>query len=376
MPESRPRLLLVDDEATICRMLKIQLQGSYEIEVASSGAEGLKLVQDAVNPFHIVVSDFEMPGMDGPAFLAHVREESPHTVRILLTGHREFSVAMEAINAGAVFRVVSKPCSARELGPVLEDAYEQFQMQDAERELLTGTLDGAVNLLLDVMSMISPKAVSKSEIAAKRVKMLCDEIDVTNAWEVRLAAMLSSVGEIVADAGSESASSAAEHAQIAAKLVARIPRLSGVAEIIANQNVDFQSANDLRKESWFKGACILRVAVDLANGVSRGQAEEEAIRALYKQQDDYDPQVLATLISQCSMDQLSDVKSITVAELEVGMMLAGDIVDNHGELLVTKGRDVTQFLRERIINFSNAPRGVKQPLEIFGIAAEADPVAV
>ncbi len=376
MSEALPRLLLVDDEATICRMLKIQLQGSYEIEIAASGAEGIKQIRSANEPFHIIVSDYDMPEMDGPTFFAHAREESPNSVRILLTGHREFDVATEAINAGAVFRVVAKPCSARELGPVLEDAYEQYLMKDAERELLNGTLDGSVNLLLDVVSVISPNSVRKSGIAAKRVRMLCDEIHVPNAWEIRLAAMLSSVGSIVATANGASTSPHADHSQLGAKLVRRIPRLAGVADIISHQNLNFHAAKDLKNEPWFKGASILRVALDMAGHLAAGKCEAEAIAALYLEKDDYDPSILATLRALCSPTQLTGSRKVNVPELEEGMMLAEDVVDNDGKLLITKGREITPFLIDRILSFSKAPRGVRQPLEIMAAteANQAEPV--
>ena len=79
------RILCVDDEPNILSSLRRLLRPhGYQIVVASSGAEGLQLMEG--QSFDLVVSDMRMPEMDGARFLELVRARWPDTVRILLTG--------------------------------------------------------------------------------------------------------------------------------------------------------------------------------------------------------------------------------------------------------------------------------------------------
>ncbi|MBL7033395.1 MAG: response regulator, partial [Candidatus Delongbacteria bacterium] len=104
------RVLLVDDEPDILSSFRRQLRYDFEITTATSGSEGLRLV-DAEKPFAVVVSDFQMPVMDGVQFLKRVRSKSAATTRVMLTGQADLQVAMDAVNEGNLFRFLTKPCS-------------------------------------------------------------------------------------------------------------------------------------------------------------------------------------------------------------------------------------------------------------------------
>ena len=105
----KPRILLVDDDPLLLAGLKRQLRRHFRIETAPGGAEALALVQGE-EPFMVVVSDYRMPGMNGNQFLAQVREISPDTIRIMLTGFADVGAAVDAINEGQIFRFLNKPC--------------------------------------------------------------------------------------------------------------------------------------------------------------------------------------------------------------------------------------------------------------------------
>ena len=69
----------------------------------------------AQHQFAVVVSDMRMPGLDGLEFLARVREISPCTVRIILSGNADLGAADHAQRDGLVYRFLSKPCSRESL---------------------------------------------------------------------------------------------------------------------------------------------------------------------------------------------------------------------------------------------------------------------
>ena len=122
---TRPKVLLVDDDARMLAGLRRQLHGRYQVFVAESGDEGLKTLE-TVGSFAVVISDMRMPGMDGASFLAQVRTASPQTTRILLTGQTELNAAIRALNDGQIFRFLNKPCTPETLDKCLDEAIARY----------------------------------------------------------------------------------------------------------------------------------------------------------------------------------------------------------------------------------------------------------
>ena len=103
------KVLFVDDEPSILDGLRRALHDRFLVSSADGGEQGLaKLRTDG--PFAVVVSDMQMPGMNGAEFLARASEMVPDTVRILLTGHADVNAAIDAVNQGNIFRFLTKPC--------------------------------------------------------------------------------------------------------------------------------------------------------------------------------------------------------------------------------------------------------------------------
>ena len=133
--EALPRVLCVDDEPDILSGLELQLRSGFDIHTAESGAEGLaKLEQHG--PFQVVISDMRMPEMDGAQFLTKVKQASPTTIRILLTGYADVEAAKMAINEGSIFRFLMKPCPKEELVGALTEAVEQGNQLNQTQKLL------------------------------------------------------------------------------------------------------------------------------------------------------------------------------------------------------------------------------------------------
>ena len=120
------KILFVDDDANILDAYKRQLKRQFQVETAQGGEEGLNAVRNS-GPYAVVVSDLRMPGMDGNQFLAQVKEAAPETVRMMLTGFADLKTAMDAINRGNIFRLLTKPCAKEVLGEALSDGIEQYK---------------------------------------------------------------------------------------------------------------------------------------------------------------------------------------------------------------------------------------------------------
>ncbi len=103
----KAKILLIDDDASLRRVLEYNLQQEgYEVATASSGEEGLQLFKE-FRPV-LVITDMKMAGMDGMMVLRAVKEHSPETLVIIITAFGNIEVAVEAMKAGA-YDYITKP---------------------------------------------------------------------------------------------------------------------------------------------------------------------------------------------------------------------------------------------------------------------------
>ncbi|OQA59304.1 MAG: osmolarity response regulator [Euryarchaeota archaeon ADurb.Bin294] len=97
------RVLYIDDEITLLTLTQIYLkeEANLDVEVAASAEEGLKLLRS--ESFDAIISDYDMPDMDGIELLKCVRKENPTIPFIVFTGKGREEIVIEALNYGADF---------------------------------------------------------------------------------------------------------------------------------------------------------------------------------------------------------------------------------------------------------------------------------
>ena len=105
--DSRPTLLLVDDEPDILVALEDLFEDDYRVVAARSGREGLQRLTE-LREVAVILSDQRMPEMTGDAFLAQAREISDAQA-ILLTGYADLSSVTSALNRGGIVGYAAKP---------------------------------------------------------------------------------------------------------------------------------------------------------------------------------------------------------------------------------------------------------------------------
>ena len=121
-------VLFVDDEVNILKALQRLLRSErMNVLCASRGEEALELLQK--HPVQVVVSDQRMPEMTGVDFLSRVRERSPDIVRMMLTGYTEMDIAVDAINQGEIYRLITKPWNDDELRATIRQAFDHADLK-------------------------------------------------------------------------------------------------------------------------------------------------------------------------------------------------------------------------------------------------------
>jgi DNA-binding NtrC family response regulator len=107
MAISKPNILFLDDEVRIVNALQALFRADYNVFTATDPRMALNIVKE--NTIHVVVSDQRMPGMLGVEVLRQIKEASPGTMRLLLTGYSDLEGIVGSVNEGEVFRYVNKP---------------------------------------------------------------------------------------------------------------------------------------------------------------------------------------------------------------------------------------------------------------------------
>jgi putative nucleotidyltransferase with HDIG domain len=140
------RVLFVDDDPLVGRAFKrdIERGGDYEVTLAASGEDGLEVL--GRERFGIVLSDYNMTGMNGIEFLELVRERDPEAVRILVSGKADFTTAVEVINRVGLFNFVCKPWDALEIVGTVDRAMKHHRLT-VENRILTAELADKVEEL-------------------------------------------------------------------------------------------------------------------------------------------------------------------------------------------------------------------------------------
>jgi DNA-binding NtrC family response regulator len=124
----RPRVLIADDKENMLRLIQRVLGEAYDVATAPDGTRALALI--GAEPFDLVITDIRMPGADGFEILQAVRQRSPQTEVILVTGYASVPKAVEAIRAGA-YDYIQKPFDPDEISLLVARAVERKRLAEA-----------------------------------------------------------------------------------------------------------------------------------------------------------------------------------------------------------------------------------------------------
>jgi response regulator RpfG family c-di-GMP phosphodiesterase len=376
------RVLFIDDDERILAGFRRNLHGAFDVETAAGPEVGLSMVKDNP-PYAVVVSDLRMPGMDGITVLSKVREMRPDTVRVMLTGFADLEAAIAAVNEGNIFRFLTKPCETGSLSSALTAAAEQYRLVTSERELLEGTLRGSLKVLSEVLSLLRPEIYGRISRIAPYVRSMSRLCADPAPWQTEAAAMLCLLGYIVLPEAlvvrvergralsPEDAAAYQQHAAVAAKLVANIPRMGGVAKTIAYQEKNFDGkgfpADAVRGKDIPVGARILRVLLDFDRLVASGQIKSDAYKTIKQGAGIYDPDVVVAFGEVLGEEGKHVVVQMPIIKLREKMILAEELFVTRGGQQVKvlpKGYELSGVALEHIAKLARYD-SIKDPIKVI-----------
>jgi len=304
--------------------------------------------------------------MDGADFLAMVREVSPDTVRIAITGYADIDTASRAVNAGNIFRFLSKPCEKETLSAALTAALAQHRLMTAEKELLEKTLSGCIHVLTEMLSLVNPAAFSHTSKIHRSVQHIVAKLKLEAPWRFEVAAMLSLIGCVTLDPDLVEAFYAGQklspedqtrfdsHPSLAVKLLASIPRLEHVSWMIANQQASAASllaTGHKQPPDVVIGASILHASMAYERILAQGGTHEQAMVQLRAKAQQFNSSVVDLLEEAQPAASDQEVRACSIHDLHPGMILREEVRTHTGMLVVAKGQEITYPLSMRLKNF-------------------------
>lgn len=118
--QQKARVLFVDDERRVLNSVRGMFRREFDLFLAADGETAVNIASQ--ENIDVIVADQRMPGMSGTDVLGKVKQLSPNTIRILLTGYADPAAVESSINIGEVFRFLGKPCPPKILRETLKVA--------------------------------------------------------------------------------------------------------------------------------------------------------------------------------------------------------------------------------------------------------------
>ncbi len=129
------RIMIVDDEENILSSLNRILKSERDLEIVSHSDPHAALANANRSEFHLFLSDYRMPSMDGVNFLVNTKNSNPNAMRLIISGAADFTALMDAINQAEIYRFIPKPIQVQELLQTLRQALHTYDLMEENRQL-------------------------------------------------------------------------------------------------------------------------------------------------------------------------------------------------------------------------------------------------
>ena len=153
-------ILYVDDEEKSLKAFERAFGDDFRVFTAANAIDGFRLLEKHADEIGLLLTDQRMPGENGVWLLERARRLRPRILRILVTAYSDFDAAIAAVNAGAIYKYISKPWDPPQLELTLRQALEFFMVQTERDQLLLEKMSVLRNM------MIADRIVSLGLIAA------------------------------------------------------------------------------------------------------------------------------------------------------------------------------------------------------------------
>lgn len=403
-------VLFIDDESNILKAIeRLFRKEDLEVYTTTSPQEACDHVTS--QEFAVVVSDQRMPEMPGTHLLEKIRELSPATIRMTLTGYADKEAAIEAINRGAVSRFLTKPWDDEDFKRDILSAIEAYNLRDdvkrlqevtqeqnrqlqewntaleqkveertAEISNLNRDLRSSLMTSIAVMAQLGEMHSSLIGNHSKRVATLSKnmaqamKLDTETISNIYAAALLHDIGKMGLPAAilqkdpglymESERETYRTHVIEGERIISMVPAIRTAARLVRSHHERWNGAgypDRLTGDEIPLGARIIAVADAYDNTLHQrsgalkftpSQALKQVVRASGEW---FDPEIVKCLILTLGDENKVPVvtQEIELSDLKPGMHLAADIRTVQGKLLASSKTMVTQSLIDLLTTYTS-----------------------
>jgi len=323
------------------------------------------------NNYAVIVSDMNMPKMDGIEFFKNVMEVAPKSVRIMLTGNANNKTAIDAINNGHIFRFLTKPCPPQILLKAILEGIQQFQLVNTEKELLENTLKGSISVMSDLISMSNPFLYSIVKEIIELNNFILEKNSIEPRWEDKVAANFSLLGLLSVDieklsklieelSFNDDKPFYVDYFSLGGEILTSIPRLDFVVLILTSLRYSKSDLAFLREDIRIPTAA-LRLAIDYVFYSTKGFFQGEIIEKFLKSDRYYKDFVtcLEHLDRNISVENLAELE---ITKIKEGMIIQRDVMSEKGLLLIPKDTVVNPTIIKLLKAFAKKEANITEVL--------------
>ena len=371
--------------------------------------EGLSVIDR--EKISLVLSDHRMPGMEGVEFLNEVRQKSPETIRMMLTGYADMQSVMNAINHGEVYRFITKPWDDEEIRFIVRDALRHYDLIDENKALqalthkqnielkdLNNNLEDKVaertkevevlyknleqnffdfvRVFLSLLELKSQYLGSHCKRVAALSRRLADKAGLLpdEKLDIELASLLEDIGTLgfpekmlrkrESELDPTEKALIEQHPVIGQTSLQHIQKLLPVSLLIRHHHERYDGIgypDNLRRERIPAGSRIIAIAdfFDKLINPSDGGERYSVDRAFFVLEKEagrrFDPLLVGKFnetLHEFSHEEIeADICEIDIDELKEGMLLASDVRTKRGLLLMASGEVIKQVHLDKINKF-------------------------
>lgn len=141
----KSKVIFVDDDEDVLATFKQNFRKYFDVIAFNNPFSSLEFLAKT-NDIAVILTDFRMPKMNGIEFLKQVQKVSPHSIRMILSGHADFNTVVDAVNENNIFKFLLKPIATEHLLSQLTEACQFYKLIEFEKlqlkinSLFTGTV--------------------------------------------------------------------------------------------------------------------------------------------------------------------------------------------------------------------------------------------
>ncbi len=128
----KSKVIFVDDDEDVLATFQQNFRKSFDVVVFNNPFSSLEYLSKT-SDVAVILTDFRMPKMNGIEFLKQAQKVSPHSIRMILSGHADFSTVVDAINENNIFKFLLKPIAPEHLLSQLKEASQFYNLIEFEK---------------------------------------------------------------------------------------------------------------------------------------------------------------------------------------------------------------------------------------------------